>query len=101
MCDAVHGLHAHPAVHEWAIVRAEWAIVRGLCAGCRDLHATLHAIPPLKHNIDSIDDARLFYRLSCKGPPCLSLPRNDEEAWLQQHVYAGYTSPDSVISSAA
>ena len=74
---------------------------RWLCAACRDLHATLHAIPPLKHNIDSIDDARLFYRLSCKGPPCLSLPRNDEEAWLQQHVYAGYTSPDSVISSAA
>ena len=67
-----------------------------LCAARRDLHATLRAIPPLKHN-----DARLFYRLSRKGPPCLSLPRNDEEAWLQQHVYAGYRSPDSVISSAA
>ena len=72
------------------------------CAGCvadRDLFATLHAIPPLKHNINDIADARLFYRLSCKGGPCLKLPRNDDPQWLQQHIYAGYTSPDSVISA--
>ena len=32
-----------------------------------DLFATIHIAPPIKENIQSIDDARLFYRISCKG----------------------------------
>ena len=34
-----------------------------------DNYMTLHNSPPIKSNIISIDDARLLYRLSCKGDP--------------------------------
>ena len=37
----------------------------------------LAQLTAIKSNINSLDDARLLYRLSCKGEPALSLPRRD------------------------
>ena len=60
-----------------------------------DNYMTLHNVPPVKANITSIDDARLLYRLSCKGEPALTLPRNDPQEWLDDHISGGYkTNPD-------
>ena len=60
---------------------------------------TLHNTPLLKQNIDSIDDARLLYRLSCKGEPSLTLPRNDPPKWIAAHINAGYTTPAAIIGT--
>ena len=65
-----------------------------------DNYMTLHNTPLLKENIDSIDDARLLYRLSCKGEPALTLPRNDPPEWLAAHLTAGYTTPAAIIDGA-
>ena len=65
-----------------------------------DNYMTLHNVPLLKENIDSIDDARLLYRLSCKGEPALTLPRNDPPEWLDAHVTAGYATPAAIIDGA-
>ncbi len=65
-----------------------------------DNYMTLHNVPRLKENIDSIDDARLLYRLSCKGEPALTLPRNDPPEWLAAHVTAGYATPKAIIDGA-
>ena len=54
-----------------------------------DNYMTLHNSPPIKSGISSIDDARLLYRLSCKGEPALSLPRQDDQEWLEAHVSGG------------
>lgn len=62
-----------------------------------DNYMTLHNSPPIKSNIDSIDDARLLYRLSCKGEPVLSLPRRDAPEWLAAHIAGGYTTPPEII----
>ena len=62
-----------------------------------DNYMTLHNSPPCKSNIQSIDDARLLYRLSCKGAPALTLPRNDSPEWLQAHVTGGYETPREII----
>ena len=62
-----------------------------------DNYMTLHNTPLAKRNIDSIDDARLLYRLSCKGEPALTLPRNDPPEWLAAHINAGYTTPPAII----
>ena len=58
---------------------------------------TLHNSPPMKVNVDAVDDARLLYRLSCKGEPALTLPRTDSEDWLEKHVPGGYRSPARII----
>jgi hypothetical protein len=58
---------------------------------------TLHNSPPIKSNISSIDDARLLYRLSCKGKPALSLPRGDETQWLAAHIAGSYSTPQEII----
>ena len=60
-------------------------------------YMTLHNSPPIKSNVSSIDDARLLYRLSCKGEPALSLPRSDEPAWLATHIAGGYSTPQEII----
>ena len=65
-----------------------------------DNYMTLHNSPPVKSNIDAIDDARLLYRLSCKGEPALSLPRNDPSQWLAEHITAGYSTPESILNLA-
>ena len=62
-----------------------------------DNYMTLHNSPPIKSNINSIDDARLLYRLSCKGEPALSLPRQDAPEWLAAHVAGGYTTPSEIV----
>jgi len=62
-----------------------------------DNYMTLHNSPPIKSNIGSIDDARLLYRLACKGEPSLSLPRQDEPEWLAVHITGSYTSPPEII----
>ena len=58
---------------------------------------TLHNSPPMKVKITAIDDARLLYRLSCKGEPALSLPRQDNPDWLAAHVAAGYSTPQELL----
>ena len=65
-----------------------------------DNYMTLHNTPLLKANIDSIEDARLLYRLSCKGEPALTLPRRDPPEWLAAHVTAGYATPPDIIGAA-
>ena len=65
-----------------------------------DNYMTLHNSPPVKSNIDAIDDARLLYRLSCKGEPALSLPRNDPPRWLAEHITAGYATPEAILKLA-
>ena len=65
-----------------------------------DNYMTLHNSPAVKSNIDTIDDARLLYRLSCKGEPALSLPRNDPPQWLAEHITAGYATPDAILNPA-
>ncbi|MDE0179212.1 MAG: TauD/TfdA family dioxygenase [Gammaproteobacteria bacterium] len=62
-----------------------------------DLYTTIHVAPPIKENIQSIDDARLFYRISCKGEPALTLPRRDPPEWIEEHIFLGYTTPPEVI----
>jgi alpha-ketoglutarate-dependent taurine dioxygenase len=62
-----------------------------------DLQATLHAVPPIISGADSLEDARLMYRLSTKGEPSLTLPRMDPQAWLDEHVALGYTTPPEVV----
>jgi alpha-ketoglutarate-dependent taurine dioxygenase len=62
-----------------------------------DNYMTLHNAPPIKSNISSIDDARLLYRLSCKGEPALSLPRQDKPEWLAAHVAGGYSTPQEIL----
>jgi len=63
-----------------------------------DNYMTLHNSPPTKVNINSVDDARLLYRLSCKGKPVLSLPRNDAPEWLETHIAGGYITPSEIIN---
>ena len=63
-----------------------------------DNYMTLHNSPPSKTQIDSIDDARLLYRLSCKGEPALKLPRQDCPSWLESHIPGGYTTPAEIIN---
>lgn len=62
-----------------------------------DNYMTLHNSPPMKSNITSIDDARLLYRLSCKGEPALTLPRNDPPRWLEAHITGNYTTPPEIL----
>jgi len=57
----------------------------------------MHAIPPMKRGITAEEDARLMYRLSCKGEPCLSLPQRDGQAWLDQHIYGGYSTDEALL----
>ena len=62
-----------------------------------DLYMTIHIGPPMKENIQSIDDARLLYRISCKGEPALTLPRRDSRDWIDEHVFFGYTTPAEIV----
>ena len=64
-----------------------------------DNYMTLHNSPPIKSNISSIDDARLLYRLSCKGEPALSLPRQDDPDWLAAHIAGGYVTPQEMLDA--
>lgn len=63
-----------------------------------DNYMTLHNSPPVKSNINLIDDARLLYRLSCKGEPALSLPRQDALQWLDAHINGSYVTPQEILN---
>lgn len=58
---------------------------------------TIHNSPPMKIHIDDVDDARLLYRVSCKGGPCLSLPRSDSPGWLSANITGAYSTPQAII----
>ena len=61
--------------------------------------ATLHNAPPAKSVINSVEDARLMYRISCKGEPSYTLPRNDSEAWIESNITPPYRSPSAYVDS--
>lgn len=63
-------------------------------------YMTLHTSPPIKTGVDRAADARLLYRLSCKGEPSLTLPRDDDPAWIADHITGGYRSPDAIVGAA-
>ena len=56
-------------------------------------YATLHVAPPTKKFVDDPADARLLYRISCKGPVSTELPRADTDEWLTANVTPPYRSP--------
>ncbi|NKB58771.1 MAG: hypothetical protein GKS00_20775 [Alphaproteobacteria bacterium] len=60
-------------------------------------YMSLHTSPPIKIGVNKAEDARLLYRLSCKGKPCLVLPRDDDPSWIDTHITGGYRSPDSIV----
>ena len=62
-------------------------------------YMSLHASPPIKTGIDKAEDARLLYRLSCKGAPAPVLPRNDDSSWIATHIPAGYRSSESIVGT--
>lgn len=55
--------------------------------------STLHNAPPAKRVINSTADARLMYRISCKGEPRNELPRRDTAQWLNSNVTPPYRTP--------
>lgn len=54
--------------------------------------ATLHTAPPSKRIVDDPADARLLYRISCKGEPSYELPRQDGEEWIEHNIVPPYRS---------
>ena len=60
--------------------------------------STLHNAPPVKSVVNKPEDARLMYRISCKGEPSYTLPRNDEEGWIETNILPPYRSPVSYVS---
>ncbi|MEM7092300.1 MAG: TauD/TfdA family dioxygenase [Actinomycetota bacterium] len=58
-----------------------------------DNFATLHVAPPTKSPVNDPADARLMYRISCKGPTSASLPRPDPDEWIANNVKPAYRSP--------
>ena len=65
-----------------------------------DLFMTLHVQPPIKENVESLDDVRLIYRMSCKGESSLMLPRQDSPEWLEENIYLAYKTPVETIEAA-
>jgi alpha-ketoglutarate-dependent taurine dioxygenase len=62
-------------------------------------YMTLHNSTPSRPCTADIADARLMYRLSCKGEPALRLPRIDDPAWLRQHIALEYTTPPEILAA--
>ena len=54
--------------------------------------STLHVAPPTKRPVNDPADARLLYRISCKGPISESLPRADADAWVESNINPPYRS---------
>lgn len=59
--------------------------------------ATLHNAPPAKSIISDPRDARLMYRISCKGEPSFTLPRTDSEPWLKANIRPPYRTPSNFL----
>ena len=51
---------------------------------------TLHVAPPTKRPVNDPVDARLLYRISCKGPVSASLPRPDADDWIEANITPPY-----------
>ena len=60
-------------------------------------YMSLHNSPPIKTGVKKIEDARLMYRLSCKGEPSLTLPRDDEMSWITANIPGNYRSPENIV----
>ena len=60
--------------------------------------STLHNAPPAKSVINSPEDARLMYRISCKGEPSYSLPRTDSDGWVEANILPPSRSPEAWCS---
>ena len=60
-------------------------------------YMTLHTSPPIKVDVHDKQDARLLYRLSCKGAPSLSLPRRDDPSWIAAHINGAYVTPEAIL----
>ena len=58
-----------------------------------DNFATMHVAPPTKKPVNDPADARLMYRISCKGPASLTLPRADADTWIADNIMPAYQSP--------
>ena len=61
--------------------------------------ATLHNAPPAKSVVNTPEDARLMYRISCKGEPSYGLPRQDTEEWINNNILPPYRSPEEFFSA--
>ena len=57
---------------------------------------SIHCSPPIRTGIARLEDARLLYRLSCKGAPSLTMPRHDDPAWIAGNITGGYRSPAAI-----
>lgn len=57
---------------------------------------TLHVAPPYLRNVNDPADARLMYRISCKGDPCRQLPRPDTDEWVTANIVPPYRTPLAV-----
>ena len=55
--------------------------------------ATLHTAPPSMRTINDPADARLMYRVSCKGEPSFELPRADDDTWIEANITPPYRTP--------
>jgi alpha-ketoglutarate-dependent taurine dioxygenase len=58
--------------------------------------ATLHTAPPSKPIVNHPDDARLLYRISCKGDPSYELPRSDTDKWIAANISPPYRTPPQI-----
>lgn len=54
--------------------------------------STLHVAPPTKRPVNDPADARLLYRISCKGPISATLPRADHDDWVEANITPPYRS---------
>ena len=61
--------------------------------------STVHNAPPAKSIINTPEDARLMYRISCKGEPNYRLPRNDPDEWIASNISPPYRSPTEYFES--
>jgi taurine dioxygenase len=59
--------------------------------------STLHNAPPAKRLINRPEDARLMYRISCKGKPSFELPRPDTDQWLDSNILPPYRSSEHIF----
>lgn len=58
-----------------------------------DNFATMHAAPPDLRIINDPANARLLYRINCKGDPSYSMPRGDSHEWIEANVEPPYRTP--------
>ena len=65
-----------------------------------DFFMTFYFQPLSRENVKSLDDMRLSYRMSCKGEPSLTLPRQDSPEWLDENISLGYETLGEILEAA-